>query len=497
MSICPCNCKYHRSIDIKTPRMVPLSAFFKRSFAFHSVRERFPVIIKRIMEDLMKRRDILAKQYGEPVREELKKTVDELAALKYELQSNRELTPIVSNDPDAAIFNDYLQRRKAEDGHSSPYNTTILYAEAYLYRRLRMIFEKKKILQDYDYFKKFKEDAFDDAIPIMRELAIHMEEGCECISDKDAIFDLMKITLWANKYDLSVNKGVEQGLHLNMARKLEPNVVCDHSEAIWEAFRSNRDNDSIAYVLDNAGYELFCDLCLSDMLTTKGLTSHVTFHMKSMPSYVSDVTKNDATWMIQTLKKHVDPHLRCLGQRWDEYLANKTWEFEDSPFWHLPLDFTTMTTYAPELYNRLASANLIIFKGDLNYRKLFGDINWDPNTPVDQGLRGFLPAKLCVLRTIKYGVICGIPDDVADKCMRADVNWKESGNYGVIQYCDTIYVEPPQEEMVFPPDPGAEGGSAPFEATEGEEIEEDGPPAGGGDLGESGKNEEKKAEATT
>ncbi|KAK9882463.1 hypothetical protein WA026_021497 [Henosepilachna vigintioctopunctata] len=192
MSICPCNCKYHRSIDIQTPLMVPLSAFFK-SFAFHSVRERFPVVIKRIMEDLMKRRDELATIFGEPVREELKKVVDELAELKYALQSNKEMSPIVSVEQDAEIFNYYLQRRKVEDGRTSPYNTQILFAEAYLYRRLRAIFEKMKILNNYDYFGKIKEDSFEDALPVLRELAIHMEEGCECISDKDAIFDLMKV----------------------------------------------------------------------------------------------------------------------------------------------------------------------------------------------------------------------------------------------------------------------------------------------------------------
>ncbi|KAK9887140.1 hypothetical protein WA026_020587 [Henosepilachna vigintioctopunctata] len=48
------------------------------------------------MEDLMKRRDELATILGEPVREELKKVVDELAELKYALQSNKEMTPIVS-----------------------------------------------------------------------------------------------------------------------------------------------------------------------------------------------------------------------------------------------------------------------------------------------------------------------------------------------------------------------------------------------------------------
>ncbi|KAL3275527.1 hypothetical protein HHI36_020286 [Cryptolaemus montrouzieri] len=397
------------------------------------------------------------------------------------------MTPIISDDPDAQVFNEHLKKRKIEDGHTSPYNTQMLFAEAYIYRRIKAIFENKTILKNYDYFKKIKEDAFEDATPIMRELAIHMEEGCECISDKDAIFDLIKIALWANKYDLALNKGVEHGTHLNFARKMEPNVACDNSEAIWEAFRSNHDNDTIAYVPDNAGYELFCDLALCDMLFTKGLTSHVTFHTKTIPSYVSDVTKNDIIWMIQTLKKHIDPHLRCLGQRWDEYMANQSWEIVEDPFWHYPLDYTQMQEYAPELYDKLASANLIIFKGDLAYRKLLGDINWDPDTPLDQGLRGFLPAKLCVLRTVKYGVVCGIASEVAEKCMKADTNWKESGNYGLIQYCDTIYVEPPQEEMIFPPDPGADGTEAPKAAADMGEIEDEAPVSeveGAGDLGQ-------------
>lgn len=41
MSICPCNCKYHRSIDIKTPRMLPLSAFFKRWYQFNIQKKSY------------------------------------------------------------------------------------------------------------------------------------------------------------------------------------------------------------------------------------------------------------------------------------------------------------------------------------------------------------------------------------------------------------------------------------------------------------------------
>ena len=62
-----------------------------------------------------------------------------------------------------------------------------------------------------------------------------------------------------------------------------------------------------------------------------------------------------------------------------------------------------MATAAPELYEELSDSKLVIFKGDLNYRKLVGDLDWPVQTSLSKALRGFRPAPLVALRTLVRG----------------------------------------------------------------------------------------------
>lgn len=119
-------------------------------------------------------------------------------------------------------------------------------------------------------------------------------------------------------------------------------------------------------------------------------------------------------------------------------MTNNKWEIVQSSFWTLPFEFTYMPKVDSSLYRQLAEAKAAIFKGDLNYRKLFGERNWDPATPIDDALQGFNPTKLCILRTVKADIVCGLAEGVAEKIEAQDPKWMETGNWGLIQFTDKI-----------------------------------------------------------
>lgn len=72
--------------------------------------------------------------------------------------------------------------------------------------------------------------------------------------------------------------------------------------------------------MDNSAYELFTDLCLADYLITYGLANVVVFHGKSIPWYVSDVTKSDFEQFLNRLEKEsTSSDLQQIGNRWNNY----------------------------------------------------------------------------------------------------------------------------------------------------------------------------------
>ncbi|CAK9301324.1 unnamed protein product [Gordionus sp. m RMFG-2023] len=97
----------------------------------------------------------------------------------------------------------------------------------------------------------------------------------------------------------------------------------------------------------------------------------------------------------------------------------------DNMYWTLPNDYDAMMELDPKLYEELSESLLIIFKGDLNFRKLVGDLKWDPQTPFKHSLRRFTPAPLVTLRTVKSDTIVGLsPETIKISNLTYPKNWK-------------------------------------------------------------------------
>lgn len=86
-----------------------------------------------------------------------------------------------------------------------------------------------------------------------------------------------------------------------------------------------------------------------------------------------------------------------------------------------------------ELYTKLSQSHLIILKGDLNYRKLVGDVFWEPTVPFTQAVGNFKPTKIVALRTLKSDITCGLPAGLAERISKIDPDWLKIGKYAVIQ----------------------------------------------------------------
>lgn len=246
------------------------------------------------------------------------------------------------------------------------------------------------------------------------------------------------MALWGNKCDLSISAGANNSQvadPLAQLQLLRPHILCDESDAVWHRLSDRKKpTKRVDIVLDNAGFELFTDLCLADFLVTRLGVEVVHFHAKSMPWFVSDVTPNDWKWTLEKLSSSEDADVSCLARRWKELVVKGSWKFQVNPFWTLPNDFEAMERLVPDLFLDLKTSDLIVFKGDLNYRKLAGDLKWAPTTSFRSALHGFCPAPLCTLRTLKCDLVVGLGEGVAEKAAKESEDWMLTGSFAVIQF---------------------------------------------------------------
>jgi len=173
---------------------------------------------------------------------------------------------------------------------------------------------------------------------------------------------------------------------------------------------------------------LLLDLALIDGLLAAGLAREIHLHLKPQPFFVSDAMPKDVLAGLDALPAG-GPAAAALAGRLRDHLGAgriqlKThWHFTTSLFYfQLPADLTA----------DLGRMDLVIVKGDANYRRLLGDAHWPPTTPFAQAA-AYFPAPLVALRTLKGEIIVGLQKGEAERLTAIDPTWLVNGQRGVIQ----------------------------------------------------------------
>ncbi|ELU02892.1 hypothetical protein CAPTEDRAFT_99966 [Capitella teleta] len=411
-----------------------------RDFAYPTMKERVPIIITKALDTLNRKNKIFIKDHGQEVADLVIALVGRLSKLCYEVKTNKPLTPLTDKAEDNECWNRIL----SEEENPCWFNSAWLLTECYAYRRIMEAVMLSPQLGFLDPFGEQKREALIGAMNAIKALVRNTQAAVKASIDdskskRHHLNQLMRVCLWGNRCDLSISAGQSNTYgEMPEIETLDSYLLTDNIDQVWNQFNVARLEGKVVLhvVLDNAGFELLSDFCLADFLTSSGLVDRIHFHGKPLPWFVSDVTPMDWDWTLDQLTNCEDTVMQSMASVWKQRLGDGgPWSFSVHDFWCSPCDFSRMKRYAPDLHSILEEASLVIFKGDLNYRKLIGDLKWPFCTPFKEALRGFQPAPLCALRTIKCDTVVGLSEGQAEKALETTgEDWMIPGTYGVIQF---------------------------------------------------------------
>jgi len=379
-----------------------LSTSDRNSFAYFTLINRFPGIIRSIAENNSLDADIKSKI------ENLIRALPE---------SPLELLPETS-DANVRINNEI--KKNAYRWNNAPF----IFIENYLYHLLGEIMNFKKNGKDYFSFKKNA-----DVILNKDRFAGFIERIDELFSKKyeEALRDVLYFNILGNKADLS---------QLSDLRKGKLKLLIDDTEKAADIFRSAK---RIDIVLDNSGEELFFDILLVYFLFSKAKTEKIVLHFKTMPYFVSDAMKADFYFLLKEIaggeprsrRDAEEDSINKQGKKFADliyqYVESGRLLLCDDTYWNDTGDFCDMP---PHIRNEIDKSDLVIFKGDLNYRKLIGDRQWDFSARTEE-ITGYIKKNCLIIRILKSELMTGLKkDEIPDLYNNA---WMYNGQYGVIQ----------------------------------------------------------------
>lgn len=396
-----------RSVRRQTDLPPPLMTSEPGSFARKTIVERKPQIIGQVIED-----------NGYPPV-----TVARLEEFKDEI-ARQPMRPLFEQTPDASFWNRELAVHRGKGWLEVPW----YFAEAFFYRRLleAVGYFQPGHWQQHDPFGVQKQSQIRVAVE-------RLSEDWDSLAgvEPDVVFEMLLYSaLWGNRADLS-NYTVDQTVHAGLtAREERHNLLIDHTEAVRGYLAEGvRQAD---FISDNVGLDLLFDLALADLLLQQGMTGQVVFHLKGHPFFVSDAMPQDVETTLSLLLASPSPAVRRLASRLAAHLAAGCLVLRTDPFWTSSLMFRE---FPSSLRRGLARSDLVVLKGDVNYRRLLDDRHWPHTVPLEE-IAAYFPSPFLVLRTLKGEIQVGLAPGQAETMAAEDPAWLINGRRGLIHFCD-------------------------------------------------------------
>ncbi|KAH1486704.1 hypothetical protein LV164_008413 [Aspergillus fumigatus] len=430
----------------------------KGSMAQQTAETRWAKIIQGVIDDIGETagaQDVGCQKRAESIAIQIA-----LKDIKTGIEQNKPLTPLPD---DGKLDIQEWNKQLAAIGECSWTNCPWLFGECYMYRSIQRMLNSSKHWQNYDVFKRQKDSTFVKSRAAVEELAsrymqivadtrLAQDESKEA-AQKLLFIEMTEIALWGNATDLSLlaNLTLEDLQNLQgreAIQKSQRNIVDNDTDDVWAYLQrtAGQTRRQIDIILDNAGFEFFTDVLYAAYLLEAGIATSIRLHTKEFPWFVSDVIPSDVASLFEHLESSecfpVRKHLDQLVPRLRKLFQSGAITTTSDPFWTTPFSFHEMPTKAPALFKELQNSYLVIFKGDLNYRKLTRDGLW-PHTTTFETALGPLGkesgVKILALRTNKSDVCVGIPTQSKVDALNEeapDGAWIRNGKYAIVSFSE-------------------------------------------------------------
>ncbi|WP_026731881.1 damage-control phosphatase ARMT1 family protein [Fischerella sp. PCC 9605] len=389
------------------------------TFTEFTVTQRMPRIARRAIAE---------NNFSPNINESLENLASQL--------SSGYLLPFVDDTgADVAAWEKYLKPYKEQRWIDVPW----FFAETYFYRLILNItnYFRPGEWQGVDPFQLQKSQGLKTSLDAIITLCTQVTQWLDDFHQKGqanqtALIALLYFALWGNRVDLSLWSAFESDRSNFDIESQQAHILVDDAAQATELLISD-ESKCMDFVVDNAGFELICDLCLVDYLLGSGTANQIKLHLKPHPTFVSDAMIKDVHDTTDFLAASSHQKVAAVAERLQAYIASGQLVLCEDYFWTSPLAFWEI----PEsLKQKLSVANLLIIKGDANYRRLLGDRHWDFTTNLAD-IVCYLPVPMLALRTLKSEVAAGLKAEVVKEVAKSDSDWLTNGQWGVVQFVES------------------------------------------------------------